>query len=32
SDVLFVSPWLIIGGILLSGVTAYVTLRVYVRE
>ncbi|MGK2317227.1 permease-like cell division protein FtsX [Gordonia rhizosphera NBRC 16068] len=32
SDVLFVSPWLIIGAILLSGVTAYVTLRVYVRE
>lgn len=32
SDVLFVSPWLIITGILLSGITAYVTLRVYVRE
>lgn len=32
SDVLFVSPWLIIGGILLAGITSYVTLRVYVRE
>ncbi|MAU84788.1 permease-like cell division protein FtsX [Gordonia sp. Z-3] len=32
SDVLFVSPWLILAGILLSGVTSYVTLRVYVRE
>ncbi|MGV9711697.1 permease-like cell division protein FtsX [Gordonia sp. NPDC003424] len=32
SDVLFVSPWLIIAGILLSGITSYVTLRVYVRE
>ncbi len=32
TDVLFVSPWLILGGILLAGVTAYVTLRVYVRE
>ncbi len=32
SDVLFVSPFIVIGGILLAGVTAYVTLRVYVRE
>ena len=32
TDVLFVSPWLVLGGILLAGVTAYVTLRVYVRE
>ncbi|GAC66554.1 permease-like cell division protein FtsX [Gordonia soli] len=32
SDVLFVAPWLIITGILLAGVTSYVTLRVYVRE
>ncbi|ROZ93716.1 permease-like cell division protein FtsX [Gordonia sp. OPL2] len=32
SDVLFVSPFLLLGGILLSGITAYVTLRVYVRE
>ncbi|GAA1480776.1 permease-like cell division protein FtsX [Gordonia sinesedis] len=31
-DVLFVSPWLILTGIVLAGVTAYVTLRVYVRE
>lgn len=32
SDVLFVSPWLLLGGIVLAGATAYVTLRVYVRE
>ncbi|NMO01872.1 ABC transporter permease [Gordonia sp. TBRC 11910] len=32
TDVLFVSPWLVLGGILLSGVTSYVTLRWYVRE
>ncbi len=32
SDVLVVSPWLIAGGILLAGITSYVTLRVYVRE
>lgn len=32
ADVLFISPWLVLGGILLAGVTAYVTLRVYVRE
>lgn len=32
SDVLFVSPWLVLGGILLAGVTSYVTLRWYVRE
>lgn len=31
-DVLFVSPWLVLTGIVLAGVTAYVTLRVYVRE
>ena len=31
-DVLFVSPWLILAGIVLAGATAYVTLRVYVRE
>lgn len=31
-DVLFVSPWLLIGGIVLAAVTGYVTLRVYVRE
>ncbi|RPA58087.1 ABC transporter permease [Gordonia oryzae] len=31
-DVLFVSPWLVIGGIVLAAVTGYVTLRVYVRE
>ncbi|MDL9936831.1 permease-like cell division protein FtsX [Gordonia sp. ABSL1-1] len=32
SDVLFVSPWLVLGGIALAGATAYITLRVYVRE
>ncbi|MDS1114305.1 permease-like cell division protein FtsX [Gordonia westfalica] len=32
TDVLFVAPWLILGGIVLAGATAYVTLRVYVRE
>ncbi|MGV9825351.1 MULTISPECIES: permease-like cell division protein FtsX [unclassified Gordonia (in: high G+C Gram-positive bacteria)] len=32
ADVLFVSPWLILAGIVLAGATAYVTLRVYVRE
>ncbi|WP_207839918.1 permease-like cell division protein FtsX [Williamsia soli] len=32
SDVLFVSPWLIIIGVGLSSVTAYATLRFYVRE
>lgn len=31
-DVLFVSPWLLLTGIVLAGVTAYVTLRWYVRE
>ncbi|SIS04323.1 permease-like cell division protein FtsX [Williamsia sterculiae] len=32
ADVLFVSPWLVIGGVLLAGVTGYLTLRFYVRE
>ena len=32
TDVLFVAPWLVLGGIVLAGATAYVTLRVYVRE
>ncbi|PYE12947.1 cell division protein FtsX [Williamsia limnetica] len=32
SDVLFVAPWLIIIGVALSSVTAYATLRFYVRE
>ena len=32
ADVLFVAPWLILGGIVLAGATAYITLRVYVRE
>ncbi|MFT4126734.1 MAG: permease-like cell division protein FtsX [Gordonia sp. (in: high G+C Gram-positive bacteria)] len=31
-DVLVVSPWLVVGGIVLAAVTGYVTLRVYVRE
>lgn len=32
ADVWFVSPWLLLTGIVLAGVTAYGTLRVYVRE
>lgn len=32
SDVLFVAPWLLIIGVVLSSVTAYATLRFYVRE
>ncbi|MCH5644831.1 MULTISPECIES: permease-like cell division protein FtsX [unclassified Gordonia (in: high G+C Gram-positive bacteria)] len=32
TDVLFVAPWLLLGGIVLASVTSYVTLRVYVRE
>ena len=31
-DVVYVSPWLLLTGIVLSGVTAYATLRYYVRE
>jgi cell division transport system permease protein len=31
-DVLFVSPWLLLTGIVLASVTSYVTLRWYVRE
>ncbi len=32
ADVWFVSPWLLLAGVVLAGVTAYGTLRVYVRE
>ncbi len=32
ADVWFVSPWLLLTGVVLAGVTAYGTLRVYVRE
>lgn len=32
ADVLFVAPWLVIVGVVLSSVTAYGTLRYYVRE
>lgn len=32
SDVLFVSPWLVIVGVGMAAATAYVTLRLYVRE
>jgi len=32
TDVWFVAPWLLVTGIVLAGVTAYGTLRVYVRE
>lgn len=32
ADVWYVSPWLLLTGIVLAGLTAYGTLRVYVRE
>lgn len=32
ADVWYVSPWLLLAGVVLAGVTAYGTLRVYVRE
>ncbi|MFT3714431.1 MAG: permease-like cell division protein FtsX [Gordonia sp. (in: high G+C Gram-positive bacteria)] len=32
SDVWYVSPWILLTGIVLAGVTAYGTLRYYVRE
>lgn len=32
SDVLFVSPWLLLVGVGMAAATAYVTLRLYVRE
>ncbi|GAB10539.1 cell division protein FtsX [Gordonia araii NBRC 100433] len=32
TDVLFVSPWLLLAGIVLASATSYVTLRWYVRE
>ena len=32
TDVLLVSPWLILVGAGFAAVTAYVTLRFYVRE
>ena len=32
SDVLFVSPILVLAGVGMAAVTAYVTLRLYVRE
>ncbi len=32
ADVWYVSPWLLLGGVVLAGITAYGTLRVYVRE
>jgi cell division transport system permease protein len=32
SDVLFVSPVLVLVGVGMAAVTAYVTLRLYVRE
>ena len=32
SDVFFVSPWLLLTGIVLASATSYVTLRWYVRE
>ncbi|MFC0314095.1 permease-like cell division protein FtsX [Gordonia phosphorivorans] len=32
ADVWFVSPWLLLAGIVVAGITAYGTLRVYVRD
>lgn len=32
ADVWYVSPWLLLTGIVLAGATGYATLRVYVRE
>ncbi|WP_440713239.1 permease-like cell division protein FtsX [Gordonia sp. FQ] len=32
ADVWYVSPWLLLTGVVLAGITAYGTLRVYVRE
>ena len=32
SDVLLVAPFLILAGVGMAAVTAYVTLRLYVRE
>ena len=31
-DILLIAPWLAIGGVTFAAVTAYITLRLYVRE
>jgi cell division transport system permease protein len=32
TDILYISPWLFLVGVVMSGLTAYATLRVYVRR
>jgi cell division transport system permease protein len=32
ADILYISPWLFLVGVAMSGLTAYATLRVYVRR
>lgn len=32
ADILYISPWLFVLGVAMSGLTAYATLRVYVRR
>jgi cell division transport system permease protein len=32
ADILYISPWLFLVGVAMAGVTAYATLRVYVRR
>jgi cell division transport system permease protein len=32
ADILFVAPWLLLLGVTMSGFTAYVTLRIYLRR
>ena len=32
ADILYISPMLIFVGVVMAGVTAYVTLRLYVRR
>ncbi|CFS46644.1 cell division protein FtsX [Mycobacterium tuberculosis] len=32
ADILFITPWLLLLGVAMSGLTAYLTLRLYVRR
>ncbi|MGC2653762.1 MAG: permease-like cell division protein FtsX [Mycobacterium sp.] len=32
ADILYISPWLFVVGVVMAGLTAYATLRVYVRR
>lgn len=32
ADILYIAPWLLLLGVAMSGLTAYVTLRIYVRR